>query len=257
MVSSIRQQRPAIRKATFDVFNEAGTTSILDRYAVQIADDLQRNQEERETVRSQIADLQTRRKQLEVECEWLSTMRDALAGSIPALDEEPSAAPEAKARSLREILAAMKSAEAGPHAFLQSLQEKGWGDTPTSDQQSGTPQFQPFDEVISRNAPTKRRGPYLHELVYSLLTREPQTVSELTRELLQAHPERRGTKTQVVRNTLENLVAKSLAVRTKRATAVFYTMPPKENDEAASAAVPDSVAKNAAPEAEQEMTTAI
>ncbi|MGJ3558099.1 hypothetical protein ACR6C2_00725 [Streptomyces sp. INA 01156] len=53
---------------------------------------------------------------------------------------------------------------------------------------------------------------------------EPRSAAEISAALGQAHPER-GIKTKVVRVTLEGLVAKSQAQRTKQGTSVFYTAP--------------------------------
>ncbi|MEV6654539.1 BlaI/MecI/CopY family transcriptional regulator, partial [Streptomyces sp. NPDC051219] len=51
---------------------------------------------------------------------------------------------------------------------------------------------------------------------------EPRSVSEVTAALTTAHPERTLSAT-VVRNTLENLVAKGQAERTKQGSSVYYT----------------------------------
>lgn len=64
------------------------------------------------------------------------------------------------------------------------------------------------------------------ELIRRHLTEqgEPRSAVEISTALSQAHPER-GIKTKVVRVTLEGLVAKSLAQRTKQGHSVFYTSP--------------------------------
>ncbi|MEU6098600.1 hypothetical protein [Streptomyces sp. NPDC047079] len=49
-------------------------------------------------------------------------------------------------------------------------------------------------------------------------------MAEVATALGQAHPER-GIKTTVVRTTLEGLVAKNQAKRTKQGASVFYTAP--------------------------------
>ncbi|WP_063818372.1 BlaI/MecI/CopY family transcriptional regulator [Streptomyces mirabilis] len=51
---------------------------------------------------------------------------------------------------------------------------------------------------------------------------EPRSAAEITAALTQAHPDR-SVKTTVVRTTLEGLVAKSHAHRTKQGSSVFYT----------------------------------
>ncbi|MFD8392991.1 BlaI/MecI/CopY family transcriptional regulator [Streptomyces sp. NPDC059680] len=64
------------------------------------------------------------------------------------------------------------------------------------------------------------------ELIRSHLTEqsEPRSAAEVASTLSQAHPER-GIKTTVVRTTLEGLVAKNQAQRTKQGSSVFYTAP--------------------------------
>jgi predicted transcriptional regulator len=54
---------------------------------------------------------------------------------------------------------------------------------------------------------------------------EPRSATEISTALGQAHPER-DIKTKVVRITLEGLVAKSQAQRTKQGASVFYTAAP-------------------------------
>jgi predicted transcriptional regulator len=68
--------------------------------------------------------------------------------------------------------------------------------------------------------------PTLVELVRSHLTEqsEPHSAAEVATALDKAHPER-GIKTTVVRTTLEGLVAKNQAQRTKQGSSVFYTAP--------------------------------
>ncbi|MFG2133188.1 hypothetical protein ACGFNV_36205 [Streptomyces sp. NPDC048751] len=53
---------------------------------------------------------------------------------------------------------------------------------------------------------------------------EPRSAAEVAAALGQAHPER-AIKTNVVRTTIEGLVAKSQAQRTKQGASVFYTAP--------------------------------
>ena len=76
-----------------------------------------------------------------------------------------------------------------------------------------------------QTAAKKHGGPTLRDLVLDLLTRhhEPRMVSEVAQELTQAHPDRPAPSTQVVRNTLEALVAKSAVERERRQGSVFYT----------------------------------
>ncbi|MFI9648258.1 hypothetical protein ACIHAA_18425 [Streptomyces sp. NPDC052040] len=67
-------------------------------------------------------------------------------------------------------------------------------------------------------------GTTLVELVRRHLTgqKEPRSAAEVATALGQVHPER-GIKTTVIRTTLEGLVARNQAQRSKQGTSVFYT----------------------------------
>ncbi|MFD7596539.1 hypothetical protein ACFV6D_26320 [Kitasatospora sp. NPDC059812] len=71
----------------------------------------------------------------------------------------------------------------------------------------------------------KSRQPLLGELLLSLLSGhdEPRLARELRDELLVKHPDRTPTA-QVVRNTLESLVAKGSIQRHKQQRSVLYTL---------------------------------
>ncbi|WP_081239627.1 hypothetical protein [Streptomyces viridosporus] len=72
----------------------------------------------------------------------------------------------------------------------------------------------------------KANGTKLVELVRQHLAEqtEPRSAAEITASLGRVHPER-VVKTTVVRSTLEGLVARNQAQRTKQGTSVFYTTP--------------------------------
>ncbi|MFF4842923.1 hypothetical protein ACFY2G_23020 [Streptomyces collinus] len=70
----------------------------------------------------------------------------------------------------------------------------------------------------------KAARPTLIDLVLKHLTgqQEPRSAAEVAQALDREHPER-GVQATVVRTSLENLVAKNKAQRTKQGTSVFYT----------------------------------
>jgi hypothetical protein len=74
-------------------------------------------------------------------------------------------------------------------------------------------------------AQAKTRPPLLGDLLLDLLGKhdEPRPAKELRDELLRKHPDRNPTP-QVVRNTLESLVAKGRIQRHKEDRAVMYTV---------------------------------
>ncbi|MFF4761287.1 hypothetical protein [Streptomyces sp. NPDC001292] len=71
----------------------------------------------------------------------------------------------------------------------------------------------------------KSRQPLLGDLLADLLSKydEPRLAKELRDELLEKHPDRNPTP-QVVRNTLESLVAKGRIQRRKQQRSVMYTL---------------------------------
>ncbi|MEV5517898.1 hypothetical protein AB0L50_34200 [Streptomyces flaveolus] len=87
----------------------------------------------------------------------------------------------------------------------------------------------------SSSSAAKPAQPTLVELVRKHLSeqKEPRSAAEVTTALGQAHSDR-TIKTTVVRTTLEGLVAKNQAQRTKQGTSVYYTASdtpePKQDD---------------------------
>jgi hypothetical protein len=75
------------------------------------------------------------------------------------------------------------------------------------------------------SAPGPGRRPRLGDLLLDLLRghKEPRLAKELREELINKYPDRTPTA-QVVRNTLEGLVAKSLIERSKQNRSVMYTL---------------------------------
>lgn len=72
----------------------------------------------------------------------------------------------------------------------------------------------------------KKDQPTLVELIRLHLTEqsEPRSAAEVAAALTEAHPDRR-IQTNVVRTTLEGLVAKSNAQRSRQGSSVYYTAP--------------------------------
>lgn len=83
----------------------------------------------------------------------------------------------------------------------------------------------PTAKTAKAGAKGKSRQPLLGDLLADLLSRyeEPRLAKELRDELLEKHPDRNPTP-QVVRNTLESLVAKGRIRRHKQQRSVMYTL---------------------------------
>lgn len=91
--------------------------------------------------------------------------------------------------------------------------------------------------TAKKGAKGKTRQPLLGDLLADLLAHydEPRLAKDLRDELLVKHPDRNPTP-QVVRNTLESLVAKGRIRRQKKEGSVMYTLvKPDDREEAAPA----------------------
>ncbi|MER5362580.1 hypothetical protein [Streptomyces sp. NPDC002785] len=96
----------------------------------------------------------------------------------------------------------------------------------------------PAGTTAKSGAKGKSRQPLLGDLLMDLLAGhdEPRLAKEMRDELLEKHPRRNPTP-QVVRNTLESLVAKGRIQRRKQQRSVMYTVvKPARGQRAASAA---------------------
>lgn len=83
----------------------------------------------------------------------------------------------------------------------------------------------PTGKTAKAGAKGESRQPLLGDLLSDLLAQyeEPRLAKELRDELLEKHPDRSPTP-QVVRNTLESLVAKGRIRRHKQQRSVMYTL---------------------------------
>ncbi|MFC8366292.1 hypothetical protein ACFUIY_41320 [Streptomyces griseorubiginosus] len=93
------------------------------------------------------------------------------------------------------------------------------------------PAKSPAATTVKAGAKGKSHQPLLGELLSELLGQyeEPRSAKELREELLEKHPDRNPTP-QVVRNTLESLVAKGRIRRHKQERSVLYTLVEKDSD---------------------------
>ncbi|MFD0210870.1 hypothetical protein ACFVH9_17465 [Streptomyces hirsutus] len=162
--------------------------------------DLERNAKEQERIGAEITALQEQLTALRQDHTVLMSVQQAL-GITPA-PAKPAAQPEsATLPSPRKTAAA----EPGKRTARKPAAKKPAGKA------SGT---------------AKTARPTLVELIRGHLIEqsEPRSAAEISAALGQAHPER-GIKTRVVRVTLEELVARSQARRTKQGASVYYTAP--------------------------------
>jgi hypothetical protein len=170
-----------------------------------VTGDLERNAKEQERVGAEIEALQEQLRALRHDHTVLVNMQDALGG--------PGSTPGAEAAAAPSV----------PHQVsAEPKQSKGKKAAATGAKKT-TPK-KPAAKASSVKASTAAAKPTLVELIRGHLEKqtEPRSAAEVTTALTQAHPDR-SVKTTVVRTTLEGLVAKSHAHRTKQGSSVFYT----------------------------------
>ncbi|MET9874662.1 hypothetical protein ABZZ36_08570 [Actinacidiphila glaucinigra] len=193
-------------------------TTIQDRYATRLAEDLESNAKEQEAVREQVAELQARLTRLEDERAWLTRLEgtvttggpDATAREEPAEEVPAVAAPVAEASA---AVAARAPQEGKARAVPRPRARK-----PAAGAKSR--------KAGKKAAPVEEKEkPTLRGLVADVLAadNEPRMVSEFVDALAKRHPDRSAPTAPVVRNALEALVAKGLAERSRRQGSVFYT----------------------------------
>lgn len=213
-------------------------TDLASQYTAQVAGDLEYNVKEQERVSAEIAALQEQLAALQRDHSVLVNMQQALGTASPA--QSPATAPDSAAVPAPRGKATAKAGTAKPArakkdagAREHTTDGKADGRKPAGGKSAGTPASTSADKsapetAAGKPAPkatsTKTDQPTLVELVRRHLAeqREPRSAAEITTALGQAHPER-GIKTTVVRTTLEGLVAKNHAQRTKQGSSVFYT----------------------------------
>ncbi|WP_030897035.1 hypothetical protein [Streptomyces sp. NRRL S-474] len=187
-------------------------TELASQYIAQVTGDLEANVKEQERVSAEIASLQEQLAALQRDHAVLMNMQQALgitaAPAEAAVDSRsvtvPSprrtktdAAPRGKKKARKSTAAPRKNPAKKPAAKAQDA--------------------------------TKGAQPTLVELIRRHLAEqtEPRSAAEIATALSEAHPGRDITA-KVVRVTLEGLVAKSQAERSKQGRSVFYTAPASE-----------------------------
>ncbi|MEU9102694.1 hypothetical protein [Streptomyces sp. NPDC048361] len=190
------------------------STTLQSQYAAQIQSDLDSNVAEREHISAQIGALQEQLTTLENNHALLASMQQAVGGpAAPAPKKAASASGKKTAAAPTPRVPQARSAQ-------KSAGRAGKKQTGPAAKQSKAPKSNKTGKASSGATTT------LRDLVAAHLTQsgEPRSAAEITTGLSEAHPDRTIAGT-VVRNTLENLVAKGEAQRTRQNRSVFYTAP--------------------------------
>jgi hypothetical protein len=191
------------------------TTELTSQYAAQVISDLERNAKEQERISADIAALQEQLACLQHDHSVLVNVQQVLGVSPTPV--QPATAPDSST-----VPAPRNKRSAGePGAGKRTRAKKD------ADGQDRTAAKKSASKKTTGNAAAaKADQPTLVELIRSHLTEQsdPRSAAEVATALDTAHP-KRGIKTTVVRTTLENLVAKNQAQRTKHGSSVYYTAP--------------------------------
>ncbi|AYC36397.1 BlaI/MecI/CopY family transcriptional regulator [Streptomyces griseorubiginosus] len=189
----------------------AAKNGVTTQYLARVADDLEQNLKEQERLGTEIAVLQSQLAELEADRAVLVSLQEALgASSTPATPApatpEPESAPAATVVDTKDTAAPAKKARAKKPAAVPVQRAR--------------------KTKTAAAKPAEPRQPSLVTLARDFLTSqtEPRSAAEIAEALAQKHPDR-GIKKTVVRTTLEGLVAKNHAQRSKQGSSVFYTAP--------------------------------
>ncbi|WP_406134681.1 hypothetical protein [Streptomyces sp. NBC_01089] len=211
-------------------------SGVQAEYAQKVADDLAANQSEQDRVRAELVRLQEELVQLEESGQVLVKMQDILGTSAgPAAKPGRKPAKVPAARSPRNKTATAKNTGA---------RNTGAKNAGAKTPKAGRSPKAGAEPVRRAKAPAKKAapaqgagGPTWLELVSSCLAghSEPKSSTEVAAAVAQAHPER-GVQVTVVRNALEQGVARGVIERSKQGRSVYYQTKPAGTETADSGA---------------------
>ncbi|MEU1553605.1 hypothetical protein ABZ517_12910 [Streptomyces scabiei] len=232
------------------------TTDLKAQYTAQVAADLERNAKEQERLHGEIESLQEQLRNLQQDHSVLANVQQALGFVAPEpapVTEEVVAAPVPRQKSAAGPQAAKrtrakKAQQAAPPQNAKQTKKPAAAKTATAKTaapkpattktatktatgktaapKTAAPKTAATKSPAPKSSAPKKDQPTLVELIRLHLTEqsEPRSAAEVAAALTQAHPDRR-IQTNVVRTTLEGLVAKSNAQRSRQGSSVYYTAP--------------------------------
>ncbi|MET9472147.1 hypothetical protein [Streptomyces sp. NPDC002922] len=210
-------------------------TGLASQYIAQVTGDLERNVKEQERISAEIEALQEQLGALQHDHSVLVSMHEALGGASPADEADTTATPtvprqataEPQQSKPKKAAATSATATASKKSAAKTSSAKASSakaSTAKASSAKASTAKASSAKASSAKAPKADTKPTLVNLIRGHLEQqsEPRSATEISAALTQAHPDR-GVKTTVVRTTLEGLVAKSQAQRTKQGSSVFYT----------------------------------
>ncbi|MER6627982.1 hypothetical protein ABT301_07065 [Streptomyces sp. NPDC000987] len=193
----------------------SATTTIRSRYAEQAISDLAENRRRQKELTRQLEALH-QEEALLLDILKLAGASDAVSDAASDLTPVPR-----QAQNEPEVSASVTSATSSDATEAATRRPRDAGASPDTRQRethAGRTGAKAADKQEERPA-------LLQDLLLELLAAhtEPRLAAELREELLSTHPDRQPTP-QVVRNTLEALVAKGRIQRHKQNRSVMYTV---------------------------------
>lgn len=198
--------------------------SLLSDYEARIAADLESNREAHERVTRQMAELAGSLKTLEQDREMLLSMQRVFKE-----DTAKAAAELTKADVPGRTRTRKKTAATVPSARKAGSSKTGTGNKA------------PGKRAQSLVGSTDTRTPSLVQLVRDHLSGEPRTAAEVQEAVSAQHPDR-PISVNAARTSLEALVAKGTAQRSRQGRAVFYSTPATEPEPVSSTQASEAVA---------------
>ncbi|MFI1102143.1 hypothetical protein [Streptomyces melanogenes] len=241
--------------------DEPDFTTLKDQYAARVTADLEANQQDQSRIRAELDTLKGQLEALERDHGLLQTMQHTLGTPAAAAAQAPAATRKRTTKAQPPAKTPAPAAAAAPAATptvaavpkpRKPQAEKPQAKAARTTKAAKSPKKAAAQAAKPAGKSTDSSGPTLRELVLGLFAdhQEPRTVADILTELTTTHPDRK-TSPQVVRNTLEALVAKGELDRERKQGSVFYTAhrdpAPAEKTETPTAAAVDAPATAPAP----------
>ncbi|MFE7331148.1 hypothetical protein ACFU8W_40760 [Streptomyces sp. NPDC057565] len=204
---------------------QAHTTGLTSQYIAQVTGDLERNVKEQERIGGEIEALQEQLGALQHDHSVLVNIQEALGGASPVGEADTTATPAVPRQATAEPQQSKPKKAAATSAKATASKKSASKVSSAKASSAKAPSAKASSvKAPSAKAPKTDAKPTLVNLIRGHLEQqsEPRSAAEISAALTQAHPDR-GVKTTVVRTTLEGLVAKSQAQRSKQGSSVFYT----------------------------------
>ncbi|MET9324125.1 hypothetical protein ABZX75_28740 [Streptomyces sp. NPDC003038] len=201
------------------------TAHIKDDYAQQIASDLSANQAAQEQTRTELQRLQEELSRLEDNEKVLLKMREALG--IPSKSESAQVTKRGAKRT--SVPAARSASPAGKKAVAAKS---------TAADKASRPRA---TAAKAESGKKDESGQTWLELVTAVIAgqTEPKSAAEVTDVVSATHPER-NVQATVIRNALEQGVARGLLERSKQGRSVYYTPAVSASTDADTTSAPQS-----------------